>query len=68
MSKHDHNLRVLWDGFDGWILVKCTDHDCDYMEYLFNGKEVNGLDVSLKIIKENRIINGGVKNNRKRIL
>jgi len=41
MEEHKHNLKVLWDGFDGWTLVKCTDYDCDYMEHLYNGKEIN---------------------------
>jgi len=37
-NEHKHDLQVLWDGFDGWVLVKCKE--CDYMEYLFKEMEI----------------------------
>lgn len=39
-NKHEHDLEVLWDGFDGWVLVRCKDIGCDYMKHLFEGKEI----------------------------
>ena len=29
-DKHEHDLVVLWDGFDNVRLVMCNDYDCDY--------------------------------------
>jgi len=40
MKKHEHDLEVLWDGFDGWTLVRCKDPECDYQEHLFEGREI----------------------------
>ncbi len=33
---HKHDLEILWDGFDGWIRVRCKDFDCDFEGEIFD--------------------------------